>query len=1036
MTDATFEPIFRPASESFEEQARQFPNTTAVITSGTSLSYKELNDRANRIAHTLIENGLEAEDTVLILLPRIADYYAANIGVLKSGAAFVPADIHWPKERLSFVCDDAKCKCIISSHDVISEIGEDPFLKKKTLYIDDAYSHPKRENPNVKISAHDLAYIIYTSGSTGEPKGVMIEHSNLSHFLDTHPANRETSILAKKIRTNLATTPLSFDVAVMDEFIPLTNGKTVFLADEQEIRSPESIKDIIVTHNVNATVSTPSYLSTLLSHPNMEKAMRQIDIVDIGAETFPPSLFDRLKKANPDMVVLNGYGPTETTISCTMKVIDSSKAISIGTPNGNTQCFIVDEHCDEVATGKIGELLICGPSVGRGYRNRPELTEKSFITFRGLRAYKSGDYACINEKSEIEFHGRKDHQVKLKGLRIELGEIESAFLKHSQISECAAKVVKQQICLYYVLKKRASLSKADILAFAQKALPRYMTPDRFMELEEMPLLPSQKLDRNALPEPESTSNFKEPETPLQKQILSLISSIKQDASIGSIGTETDLVEAGFTSLDFIELIGKIVSEFSVGITFKDLMQNRTILQIESFLSDKRISPKQTSQCTALPQRIPAQIHQSIYFSQWATTEAPDTMIPVLLEMSKSIEKNRLKQAIRDALTIHDSIFTSFEYDEITETLYQIPPDTTALPEIEIPCESIKDIDLPILEKQLVSYVIHPGSPQLFEIRLYESETKIYLFMTFVHAISDAESIRILIEDIISAYENKSLESEKKSILTFSNEIFNDKANKDPLEEKQDFLKRLESIDKWTHIPEKDNPVGVQRDTLFKPLTAKPSDLEIISNRLNTSENIIFMAITALLLSIESKSNNVCFLTAFSGRNDDKLMRSFGLFSTVLPLHLSIKPEQTFKELLQETKEQYFSCISESYTPLEILIEKFPRCIDYIFVFQQKDEDFFLNGEKIITHWLENEVTVENSEFQQRMSKMDNSDSERIYFIVHPESPQYMLELYYLTSLFEQPLIERMYKNADKILLEIIRTNGNISIADLYKCNRN
>ena len=1028
MTDATFEHIFKPASECFEDQAQQAPNKTAVITSTASCSYGELNERANRIAHTLIENDIKTEDTVLILLPRIADYYAANIGVMKSGAAFVPADIHWPKERLTFACNDACCKCILTSREVISNFGEKTFQDKKILYIDDAFSCSKTENPNVEISADDLAYIIYTSGSTGEPKGVMIEHGNLSHFLDTHPVNRETSILAEKTRISLATTPLSFDVAVMDEFIPLTNGKTVVLANEQEIRNPESIKEIIVSHGVNATVTTPSYLSTLLSHPNIEKAIRQIDIVDIGAESFPPPLFDKLKKANPDIVILNGYGPTETTISCTMKVVESSKDISIGTPNGNTQCFFIDEHCNEVPAGEIGELLICGPCVGRGYRNHPELTEKSFITFRGLRAYKSGDYARINKKSEIEFHGRKDHQVKLNGQRIELGEIESAFLRHPQISECAAKVVKQQICLYYVIRKGAYLSKADIQAFAQKELPRYMIPDRCMELKEMPLLPSQKLDRKALPEPEITCDIKEAETPLQEQILGLISSIKQDAPIG---IETDLVEAGFTSLDFIELIGKLVSEFGIGITFKDLMQNRTVLQIESFLSSNKISPRQPSQNTILPQRIPTQIHQGIYYNHWATTEAPDTMVPVLLEMSKSIEKNRLKQAIKDALRIHYPIFTRFEYDKNTETLYQIPPDTRALPEIEIPYERIKDNDLPILEKQLASFVISPECPQLFEIRLYESETKVYLYMTFVHAISDAESIYILIEDIIRAYENKPLEAEKKSILDFTNEIFNEKAN-----ENQDSLKHFEDIDKWTHIPEKDNPLGVQYKSQFKPFTAKPSDLKSIASRLNASENVIFMTITALLLGIESQNNDVCFLTAFSGRNDDQLMRSFGLFSTVLPLHLSIKPEQSFKDLLQETKEQYFSCISEACTPLESLMEKFPHCIDYIFVFQKEDENFFLNGEKVITHWLENEIAFDDKEFQQRLSKMDNSDSEHIYFIVHPESAQYNFELYYLTSLYEHSLIESMHKKADKILQEIIRINGNISIAELLKTNKN
>ena len=414
----TFE--FQPVTKLFEEQVRLHPDKCAVVTSKESFTYSELNERANKVANSLIENGVRREVIVGVVLERCCDFYAVRQGILKAVAT-----PEYPDDRIEYIFEDAGVPLIITTKEIADERKElFTKLKCRVLLLEELLENENTANPDTEIGEHDLCYCIYTSGSTGKPKGVMIEHINLANFVNPNPKNAEIFGFADKGKVSLSMAAMTFDVSVMEEFVPLTNGLTAVIASDDEINNTMMLFDLNINNIVDIMTSTPTYVSNIIDIPQLKEAMAQIKVFDLGAEAFPPALYDKICTVNPDVYIMNGYGPTETTISCTMKVITDSKNITIGVPNGNVKVYIVDKENKILPDGETGELVVAGMGVGRGYMNLPEKTADVFIELNGERAYKTGDLAKINADGEIEFFGRMDNQIKLRGLRIELGEIE------------------------------------------------------------------------------------------------------------------------------------------------------------------------------------------------------------------------------------------------------------------------------------------------------------------------------------------------------------------------------------------------------------------------------------------------------------------------------------------------------------------------------------------------------------------------------------------------------------------------------------
>lgn len=578
INDTGYDEPFVPVIERFARQVKLHPGKTAVICRHEKLTYTELDERANRLANSIREMGIGREDIVAVMLERSAMVYVCRQGILKSGAAFLCIAPDYPDDRVSFILQDSGAKLVITDEGILNA-RKDLFASQKCRAVSAVklISAGSPEPPNVGIYPEDLCYCIYTSGSTGRPKGVMIEHGNLANFVSANPKNHETLGYTERARVSLSLAAMTFDVSVMEEFIPLTNGMTAVIATEDEIHDLAALSKLMTRFKVDMVSTTPSFLSAMLETEEMRPALLNVMSYDMGAEAFTPGLCETVHAINPDAYIMNGYGPTETTISCTMKVMKDDKDITIGRPNANVYVYIIDEAGNELPQGETGELLICGKGVGRGYINLPDKTREVFIDFRGMRGYRSGDLARINSRGEIEFHGRKDNQVKLRGFRVELGEIEEVLCSHPDVklSACIA-VDNKYLAAYYTASRQ--LDPEELKDYAAQKLTEYMVPNIFMQLEAMPMTDNRKIDRKALPKPDLSSlqsEYAVPENETEEKLCRIFAKVLK---LERVGIDDDFFEIGGTSLAASRVAVMCMNE-KIPVVYADIFKMHTVREL-------------------------------------------------------------------------------------------------------------------------------------------------------------------------------------------------------------------------------------------------------------------------------------------------------------------------------------------------------------------------------------------------------------------------------------------------------------------------
>ena len=571
----------------FERQVSKYPDKTAVIAAGEKRSFRELNEAANKIANSLLELGLKQEQMVGLMLPRTVDVYAVRQGILKSGGAFLPLDPDYPDDRITYILEDSKVPFLIMPANLAKQratlTGQS---SAKVLILEELLKQKNTENPKVDIEPENLCYCIYTSGSTGKPKGVMIEHRNLVNYVDGNAYNLEAHAYIHNTSVVLAFAAITFDVSILEECIPLYHGITVCMATEEEIHNPLALSELMIVNKVDVLTCTPSFIMNIIDAPEMSKALSQIKMFNIGAEAFPATLYQKIRKLGTDPLIFNGYGPTETTIGCAFEQVTGEK-ITIGVPMGNIKMLIVDSNLNLLPAGVPGELLIMGAGVGRGYVGKPELTAEKFITYRGLPAYHSGDLAKWNHHGKIEFSGRMDNQVKLRGLRVELDEIENVMNEYPGINASVVLVKENEsgqfLCGYFTAA--IAVEKQNLTSFLQKYLTPYMVPGVLIQLEELPLTNNGKVDKKALPEPEYEQESREytaPETKIQKELCQVF---EMALGMEKIGIEDNFFDIGGTSLSASKVAMKCMS-LGLAISYSDLFQHSTVKALETFLKEK------------------------------------------------------------------------------------------------------------------------------------------------------------------------------------------------------------------------------------------------------------------------------------------------------------------------------------------------------------------------------------------------------------------------------------------------------------------
>ena len=551
--------------ELFEAQVRRTPDAVALVFDGDSLTYRELNEQANRVARYLRAAGVDSGELVGLLMPRSLRMVAGLLGIVKAGAAYLPLDERFPAERLDFMLRDSGARVVFSDNDW-DKIGG---------YSADDLDH--------EISSDQRLYVIYTSGSTGQPKGVEVSHRSAVNLLHSMSSQK----LLNAADTVLAVTTLSFDIAAAEIYFPPLAGARVVIASREVAADGVQLARLLANCGATVMQATPATWRLLLD-AGWEGDPR-LKVFSTG-EALPRPLADQLVERCAEL--WNLYGPSETTIfSSVIRVTPDTGPVPIGPPLSNTRFYVVDQFMNPVPIGIYGELCIGGAGLAHGYLNRPELTAEKFIpdpfgTDAGARSYRTGDLMRYREDGNLEFAGRLDHQVKVRGFRIELGEVEAALSRHEAVR--AAVVVaraerpgEQRLVAYVVGGQDRLPTASEWRTFLIQHLPEYMIPSVFINLEALPLLPNGKVNRRALPAPDSSRPelrrpFAAPENPTQSRLVQLWMNV---LALDRVGINDDFFELGGDSILATRLVSRVRRTFGVELPLRELFWKPTVSEL-------------------------------------------------------------------------------------------------------------------------------------------------------------------------------------------------------------------------------------------------------------------------------------------------------------------------------------------------------------------------------------------------------------------------------------------------------------------------
>ncbi len=555
-----------------EQAAQQTPAATAVVCGKQRSTYRELNSRANQIAHYLMKLGAGPGALVGVFLERNADLLPAILGVLKSGAAYVPLDPSYPKERLAAILEDAKAPIVLTQQSLAAIVSG---TASKVICLDSNWStiaQESSENPAVAFKAENLAYVLFTSGSTGRPKGVALQHSSAVMFV--HWA--QTVFTAKELAGVLLSTSVCFDLSIFEIFATLSvGGKIILVQNALYLPSAEAKDEVTLINTV------PSAMAELV---RMNAVPASVKTVNLAGEALPESLVNEIYASTSVEKVYNLYGPTEDTTYSTYTLTRPNLPVTIGKPLPNTQAYVVDRYGNPQPVGIPGELYLAGEGLARGYYGRPDLTAERFVAnpFGGksARMYRTGDLCRWLADGNLEYLGRLDHQVKLRGFRIELGEIESALAKHDSVRQCLVMAREdepgmKQLVAYVVPAAGETADAEQLREHLKRSLPEFMVPSAFVMLEAFPLTPNGKVDRKALPKPEvsATAATVAPRDEVETKLQKIWQEILQ---CGPMGVTDNFFDLGGHSLMAVRLVSEIKKAMGIEIPLTELFQGATI----------------------------------------------------------------------------------------------------------------------------------------------------------------------------------------------------------------------------------------------------------------------------------------------------------------------------------------------------------------------------------------------------------------------------------------------------------------------------
>ncbi|RPK04589.1 hypothetical protein EH11_00994 [Bacillus subtilis] len=919
----------------FEKQAVLTPERIALMCDDIQVNYRKLNEEANRLARLLIEKGIGPEQFVALALPRSPEMVASMLGVLKTGAAYLPLDPEFPVDRISYMLEDAKPSCIITTEEIAASLPDD--LAVPELVLDQAVTQEiiKRyspENPDVSVSLDHPAYIIYTSGSTGRPKGVVVTQKSLSNFL---LSMQEAFSLGEEDRL-LAVTTVAFDISALELYLPLISGAQIVIAKKETIREPQALAQMIENFDINIMQATPTLWHALVtSEPEKLRGLRVL----VGGEALPSGLLQALQDLHCS--VTNLYGPTETTIWSAAAFLEEGLqgVPPIGKPIWNTQVYVLDNGLQPVPPGVVGELYIAGTGLARGYFHRPDLTAERFVADPygppGTRMYRTGDQARWRADGSLDYIGRADHQIKIRGFRIELGEIDAVLANHPHIEQASVVVREDQpgdkrLAAYVVAD--GAIDTAELRRYMGASLPDYMVPAAFVEMDELPLTPNGKLDRKALPAPDFSTSVSDraPRTPQEEILCDLFAEV---LGLARVGIDDSFFELGGHSLLAARLMSRIREVMGAELGIAKLFDEPTVAGLAAHL-DLAQSARPALQRAERPEKIPLSFAQRrLWFLHCLEGPSPTYNIPVAVRLSGELDQGLLKAALYDLVCRHESLRTIFP--ESQGTSYQHILDAgQAHPELHV--TEIAEKELSDRLAEAVRYSFDLAAEPAFRAELFVIGPDEYVLLLLVHHIvGDGWSLTPLTRDLGTAYaarchgrshEWAPLAVQYADYALWQQELLGNENNPNSLIAGQlAFWKEtLKNLPDQLELPtDYSRPAEPSHDGDTIHFRIEPEFHKRLQELARANRVSLFMVLQsglAALLTRLGAGTDIPIGSPIAGRNDDALGDLVGLFINTLVLRTDTSGDPSFRELLDRVRKVNLAAYDNQDLPFERLVE--------------------------------------------------------------------------------------------------------------------
>ena len=901
--------------EMFEQQVETKPKETALVMNHEKLTYQQLDEQANQLANFLLKEGISTGDLIGVCLDRSINAILAILGILKSGAAFVPIDPAYPVERMKYIITDTQAKIVISTQKNANKLKGENI---EFLLLDKDKSKLSRmgiASPKVKRKQEDLVYVIYTSGSTGRPKGVAIEEHSLMNYL-------LFSLDHYKIENSPFNFPLftslSFDLTQTAIFLTLLSGGKLTIKQEDDLSTV--LEDIARNPEINAIKLTPSHCSIFPDLPTRSN----ISFAIIGGEQLEKYHLKNLIKLNPDIRIFNEYGPTEATIGCVVSEIENiDDPILIGKPIANTQIYIIDENESLVSCGVIGELCIAGAGLARGYINQPELTKdrffkSSFLNQSETLVYRTGDFGYWLPNGNINLVGRKDDQVKIRGYRIEMGEVENAIQQYQFVDKTVVldKLLNghKQLIAYVVGKN--DFDKQALKTYLNTQLPSYMIPSIIVEISELPLTTNGKVDKKSLPDPDfdaiNSDGYVAPITKVEKDLANIWSTL---LNVKQVGLHSNFFELGGDSIMTIQVASR-AKKLGYHINPKDVFINSTIAALAKAITNTQPDEKITEQGLLIgPSNLLPIQH---WFFEHNHPNLSHFNQSVLLNVNQSVEAIALEKVLHTLIVFHDALRFKYEYKNGQwNQIYG--PIKAKMITVDLSNTREEEISVKITEvctQYQSSLDLKKG--ELFKpifIKTPNVDTNNRLFFAVHHLVTDGVSWRILLEQL---KENLLLLAEGKEIkMELKGSSYRQWGN--ALSEYATTSKVMDQQTYWQAISNDYIPLPVEfsgAQSTMKDMHALNFSLSAdltqdllknVNKAYHTEINDLLLASLAYVIARWSKCSKV--IIGLEGHGREELFseidttNTVGWFTNLYPLSLDLPMDLGDSDLIKSVKEQ-------------------------------------------------------------------------------------------------------------------------------------